>query len=160
MDGTLCDVRSIRHHITGFEDAGLRRNFHAFHSDSIECPAHPAVADLARQVSAAGIQTVIVTAREAKWGFHTALWLREQGIGYDAMLMRDNGDYRSDVHVKRAIAKRVLRRWMPLVAVDDREDIIEVWRENGIPTLKVQDDGSIDRSELPHTLTSLLEVAT
>lgn len=157
MDGTLCDVRSIRHYVAKSDAAGSRRDFHAFHSESINCPAHATVADLARQVSAAGIKTVIVTAREAKWGIHTALWLREQGIEYDAMLMRDDGDYRSDADVKRSIAVRLLLEYVPLVAVDDRDDIIDVWREKGIPTLKVHDDGAINRSELPTALTALLQ---
>ncbi|WP_092501608.1 hypothetical protein [Agrococcus jejuensis] len=36
VDGTLCDVRSIRHHVDGTG----RRNFDAFHAESIDCPPH------------------------------------------------------------------------------------------------------------------------
>lgn len=160
MDGTLCDVRSIRHHLEANPASGLKRNFHAFHAASIECPAHPQVAALARELSAAGLRIVITTAREAKWSFHTALWLRDLDIEYDAMLMRENGDFRPDADVKRALVPQLFARYTPVAAVDDRDDIIEVWRESGIPTVKVTEAGEIERSGLPAALQSVLTAAS
>lgn len=159
MDGTLCDVRSIRHHLEADPATGKKRNFHAFHSASMECPPHPQVATLAREVSAAGARIVITTAREARWSFHTALWLRDREITYDAMLMRDNGDFRPDAEVKRSLIPQLLARYSPVAAIDDRDDIIEVWRESGISTVKAHDDGVIDRLTLPPALDALLEFA-
>lgn len=156
MDGTLCDVRSIRHHLQRNATNNGQRDFRAFHSASIDCPPNHQVAALAREVSSAGLQIVIVTARENKWSFHTALWLYENKIEYTHMLMRSKGDYRPDVDIKREIATQVLKKYNPLLAVDDRDDIIEVWRERMIPTLKVREDGSIDQSQIPPALKRLL----
>lgn len=157
MDGTLCDVRSIRHHLEWNSATCSKRNFHAFHSASIDCPPHPQVVALARELSEAGVSIVITTAREAKWSFHTALWLEELGIPYDAMLMRENGDYRPDVEAKRSLLSELLVRFTPVAALDDRDDVIGVWREGGISTLKVTEGGEVERSALPAVLKSLLE---
>ena len=43
MDGTLCDVRSIRHYV---QYKPNHRNFHKFHGESINCPAYPEVKEL------------------------------------------------------------------------------------------------------------------
>jgi beta-phosphoglucomutase-like phosphatase (HAD superfamily) len=143
MDGTLCDVRSVRHFVEpppGVE--GFKRNFHAFHSASLECPAHQPVIDLLDHCRGAGLKVLVVSAREARWGFLTALWLREHDIAYDEMLLRHSGDYRSDVEVKQEIAKQLLERFQPVLAIDDRYEVIEVWHSYGIPTVQIEEDGT------------------
>ena len=146
MDGTLCDVRSIRNLVENSSDGATprKRDFHAFHSASIDCPAHRAVVDLLDEVRALGLSIVIVSAREARWSFLTALWLRENGVPYDEMFLRDNGDYRRDDEVKADIAKSLLRRYAPVLAIDDRPDIIDVWHSFGIPTARVLEDGNLE----------------
>lgn len=144
LDGTLCDVRSIRHFVEEpLSDAPFRRDFEAFHSASLECPSFPAVVDLLHELRSEGLLILVVSAREARWAFLSALWLEEQGVAYDEMFLRINGDHRPDVEIKHEIAKEVLRRFRPHLAIDDRDDIIEVWRSFGIPALKVLSDGTI-----------------
>lgn len=146
MDGTLCDVRSIRNLVEHASDGAppRKRDFHAFHSASIDCPAHRPVVDLLDEVRALGLSIVIVSAREARWAFLTAIWLREHGVAYDEMFLRDNGDYRRDDEVKADIARSVLRRYAPVLAIDDRPDIIQVWHSFGIPTARVLEDGKLE----------------
>jgi beta-phosphoglucomutase-like phosphatase (HAD superfamily) len=139
MDGTLCDVRSVRHFVeasTG--DERFRRNFNAFHSAALECPAHPAVVALLDRLQGEGVEILVVSAREAKWGFQTAIWLDEHDIAYDDMFLRANGDNRPDSDVKREIASQLVQRFRPVVAIDDRDDIIDVWHAFGIPTVLVR----------------------
>ncbi|HET6152017.1 MAG TPA: hypothetical protein VFE15_03625 [Marmoricola sp.] len=138
MDGTLCDVRTIRHFVEG-----RRRNFHAFHSASVSCPPYPEVLEVVEAARASGLAILVVTAREARWSFHTALWLREHGIAYDEMLMRRTGDHRPDSAVKTQIARRLVRRYDPVLAVDDRTEIIAVWHRFGISSRHVDDDGRV-----------------
>ena len=151
MDGTLCDVRSIRHLVERPVDgaAARGRDFHSFHSASLECPAHQPVVDLLGTLRDRGLKVVIVSAREARWAFMTAIWLREHDVDYDDMFLRENGDSRRDDEVKADIARCLIRRYTPVLAVEDRTDIIQVWHSCGIPTARVLEDGTLESHLAP-----------
>ncbi|MET8676571.1 hypothetical protein ABZW18_02940 [Streptomyces sp. NPDC004647] len=138
MDGTLCDVRQIRHLING------PGGFHAFHAASASCPPHPHVVDAARAAHAAGMAVLIVTARTARFRHHTAMWLALHDVPSDAMWMRANGDGRPDVEVKRDILARIRTRFTPVHAWDDNPNVLRLWAEKGIPATVVP--GWEDRS--------------
>ena len=128
MDGTLCDVRQIRHLVMG-----TSRNFEKFHRESVNCPPHSHVVEAAHKVRAGGHAVLIVTARKAKFRNHTAMWLALNGVPSDAMLMRADHDNRKDVEVKRDILRQIRRTWNPIHAWDDNPSIISLWEEEGIP---------------------------
>ncbi|MDO4686185.1 MAG: HAD family acid phosphatase [Corynebacterium sp.] len=144
MDGTLCDVRTIRHIVTSNPK---HRNFHKFHNASIDCPAYPQVVNLYRALQAQGIAMIVVTARTEHFSFLTNLWLRDHGLACDELLMRANKDQRPDHAVKQDLLQKILRQYRPIVAVDDRPQIAEVWRSNGIPTIMVSESGDVDLSD-------------
>ncbi|QEE60280.1 hypothetical protein FVA74_00895 [Salinibacterium sp. dk2585] len=146
MDGTLCDVRSIRHFVE--EGAGASaRDFMAFHDASINCPPFPHVLALLKAASRRSMRVLIVTGREDRWSFHTTLWLAENDVPFDDIYMRPRGDYRSDALLKADFARAILRQYRPLLAVDDRDDIIEVWANAGIPTAKVTEAGTLVKAD-------------
>lgn len=127
MDGTLCDVRGIRHLLDG------PGRFHAFHTASVDCPPNQWVVDAARTHHAAGRAVLIVTARAARYRHHTAWWLALHGVPSDAMWMRGHNDYRPDYEVKRDILASIRRRYRPVMAYDDNPAVLQLWREEGIP---------------------------
>ncbi len=150
IDGTLCDVRAIRSLVEApAGEAPFRRDFHAFHSASLDCPSHPAVVELVARLRDAGLLTIIVSGREERWAFLTAIWLDEHHVIYDHMALRPNGDYRPDSDIKQEIARELVRRYLPIVAIDDRDDVIDVWHSFGIPTVKVLSDGHLASVEIP-----------
>ena len=58
-------------------------------------------------------------------------WLRTYGVQYDDILMRQQGDYRSDVEVKKEFLglsgkENVIRVW------DDRAQVVTYWRSEGL----------------------------
>ncbi|AEW98359.1 hypothetical protein SCATT_p01660 (plasmid) [Streptantibioticus cattleyicolor NRRL 8057 = DSM 46488] len=126
MDGTLCDVRRIRHLIDG------PGSFHAFHTASVDCPPHAWVVDAARAHHAAGRAVLVVTARSARYRHHTAWWLALHGVPSEAMWMRGRQDHRPDYAVKRDILASIRRRYRPVMAYDDNPEVIRLWREEGI----------------------------
>lgn len=132
MDGTLCDVSSVRHHVKGRE-----RNFDAFHRDSLSCPPHHWVADTARWVHSSGHGVLILTGRMAKWREGTARWLEKWNIPFDELLTRADGDFRKDTVIKAELLANVRRRWQITEAIDDNPAIVELWRSEGIPTTVV-----------------------
>lgn len=130
VDGTLCDVRSIRHFVER-EGAGAK-DFNAFHAASIDCPVNGDVKALLLLSREAGFRTVVVTGRPARWSFLTSVWLQENGIPYDELVLRVERDTRSDREVKRDIALQLTARYTVRFAVDDRSDILDIWNDAGI----------------------------
>jgi phosphoglycolate phosphatase-like HAD superfamily hydrolase len=128
IDGTLCDVSSIRHLVTGGT-----RNFDAFHRESINCPPHSHVVEAARNSEAEDIAPLIVTARDARYRNVTAFWLAMHHIPSEALYMRRWGDWRPDYEVKRDILARIRDRYDVVEAWDDNPNVIRLWGEEGIP---------------------------
>lgn len=128
MDGTLCDVTSIRHHVTG-----AKRNFHAFHTESASCPPHPHVVEAARRMHREGKAVLIVTARKRRYERLTGFWLALHQVPSDGLYMRADEDDRPDYEVKRDILARIRRRYRPVLAWDDNPAVIQLWQEEGIP---------------------------
>jgi hypothetical protein len=161
VDGTLCDVRGIQHFVAAPPGATrFKANFHKFHSASINCPPHAAVADLAVRVRTAGFAVLVVTGREEKWSLLTASWLARNGIEYDELLVRANLDYRSDTVIKSEIERRIAERYEARLAVDDRAEIIAVWHDAGIPTARVTPEGDVLPVDWPIGVTVDSRLAT
>lgn len=132
IDGTLCNVESIRHHVSG-----ERRDFDAFHLESVNCPPHPHVVEAARQSLVEGVAPLIVTARQAKYRNVTAFWLAMHDVPSEALFMRATGDMRPDYEVKRDILARIRTRYDVIEAWDDNPSVIRLWTEEKIPTILV-----------------------
>ena len=149
-DGTLCDVRSVQHFVSNPDGTKAKKpNFHKFHAGSANCPPHEEVAGLARRAHESGMGVVVVTGREARWRDMTAKWLKKNGIPYDALITRGSNDYRPDHVVKTELLQRVQRSFRPVLAVDDRPDIIKVWHDAGIPAVQVDKEGALGPVDTP-----------
>lgn len=131
VDGTLCNVSSIRHYLRGDQ-----RDFESFHRESVNCPPNEWVAQLARDMNEY-YAIIVVTARKNRWFNPTWWWLNENGVPYDELFMRDDRDQRKDYVVKQEILNRIVKRYNPILAVDDNPNVIELWEQNDIPTIIV-----------------------
>lgn len=141
MDGTLADVRPIRHYVTG--DPKDRR-FDLFHWESVNVDPNLDVVHRVRQLHAEGIKVIIVTAREAKWRNHTAWFLAMHDIPSDMLFMRANGDYRADTIVKADILAAIRCNFDVVHAFDDNPSVIALWESEGIPVTVVEGFGFDD----------------
>jgi FMN phosphatase YigB (HAD superfamily) len=133
VDGTLADVREIRHLVMG-----RVKNFDKFHAESVNVPAHLHVIDMARKAKEAGHDVLIVTARNSKYRHQTAFWLALNGVPSDALFMRKDGDFRKDYFVKKDILEVIKQSWNVVHAIDDNPAIIKLWEENNIPTTIIE----------------------
>jgi len=129
VDGTLANVEAYRHYVMNGNS-----DFHSFHSESINAPSHPEVVDMVYNAMDEGHDILIVTARNAKWRNHTAMWLAMWNIPSDALFMRGDDDQRKDYLVKEDILAKIQKTWTVGHAVDDHPHVIRLWEENGIPT--------------------------
>jgi phosphoglycolate phosphatase-like HAD superfamily hydrolase len=120
MDGTLADVTGIRHHVMGKE-----RNFHKFHTESVNCPANLDVVEAAKKAHAEGRAVLIVTARAFRYAMPTMFWLKHNlPVPYDQLYMRATGDNRADSVVKREILDMIREDgYNPVRAYDDNPSI-------------------------------------
>jgi hypothetical protein len=130
VDGTLADVRSIRHHV-----AQKPKDFDAFHAASAHVPANQQAIDYVARHHAAGFVVVVVTARLQTWAGVTTTWLdRHLPVPFDGPFHRPDGDFRPDVQVKRDIHRYLSRHYDIRGAIDDNPNVIALWDELGIPT--------------------------
>lgn len=127
MDGTLCDVRKIRHLIHG------PGGFDAFHRASIDCPPHHWVLEAVQEAHEEGKAILIVTGRSWRHRNVTAMWLALHNVPSDALWMRRNGDMRKDFLVKRDILRRIRQLYNPVHAYDDNPAILDLWEQENIP---------------------------
>lgn len=137
MDGTLVNVSSIRHLVQGGPENNYKKDFDAFHRESVNCPAIPWVAAAARDASGLGYRVLQVTARQHKYIGPTSWWIAENFIPSDGLYMRATGDFRPDYVVKREILDRLLKRFDIVKAYDDNPAVVRLWSEYGIPCIVV-----------------------
>lgn len=140
MDGTLVDVSSIRHYVREGQlpDGSYSKvNFDAFHKASGLCPAIWPTVDKVMHYWERRLDILIVTARGRQYDKVTRDWLYKYSIPYNELFMRDVGDMRKDVDVKRDILAEIEERWTVVHAIDDNPNVITLWEENGIPTTVV-----------------------
>lgn len=137
VDGTLCDVRSVRHHVQVTPEQRYK-DFRAFHDAAASCPPHEWVAEAARQAEAAGLAVLVVTARMAQWMEQTVWWLLLNDVPFKQLYMRRNGDSRRDFEVKREILSLIRADgFNPVHAYDDNPNVLQLWTREGIPTTVV-----------------------
>lgn len=136
MDGTLCDVRGIRHLINPANPGG--RNFHAFHVESTGCPANQQALDEWDRAGREGHARIIVTARTMDYWQHTLWWLLLNGLEPDDAFMRRHRDFRPDNIVKdELLTQHILPRYNVVRAIDDNPAVIAVWQQHSIDTVTI-----------------------
>lgn len=140
VDGTICDVRTIRYLVDGTLKT---RNFKGFHGRSLECPPNLAVKRILELSRNLGYAILMVTSRQERWSFLTALWMKENDIAYDELYMRRNSDTRPDAEVKASILQSLSRRYSVSLAIDDNLSTLPVWINAKIPTIAIGSAGEV-----------------
>jgi len=89
--------------------------------------AHPSVAAI-----------IVISGREERARDITAHWLESEGVPFDLLLMRPNGDFRSDETVKEELFRRhVEPSYFVLGVMDDRDRVVRMWRRLGLVCFQV-----------------------
>ena len=85
---------------------------------------------------------ILVSGRDEVCREKTEKWLRGNDITYGMLLMRPEGDIRKDSIVKREIFENYIRDYYNIQFVlDDRNQVVEMWRSLGLKCLQVQEGG-------------------
>jgi len=142
IDGTLSDSRARDHH-------ARNRDWDAFHAHIMEDPPHEDAATLVRWLSSHDdIELIGCTGRNEKYRKHTDTWLRQHKIPLEHVLMRPEFDFRHDTEVKPELLRDWHRATMPATnmraqdrvafILDDRDKMVEAWREHGFNCWQVR----------------------
>lgn len=85
-----------------------------------------------------GKNVILVSGREDKYRDQTIEWLTKHSISYNFLLMRKSGDNRKDSIVKQEIYEDYIKpNWDVEFVLDDRNQVVKMWREQGLVCLQV-----------------------
>ncbi len=133
LDGTLANNEHRQHYVSN----GNKKWDLFFAEQSKDIPNKPIVELFHNLKQANKNKIFVVTARPENFREITNKWLSKYEIFPDRILMRKEGDRRSDVIVKKEILNSLRSEgFEPLFVVDDRACVVEMWRNEGITCLQ------------------------
>jgi predicted kinase len=122
IDGTL----ALRNNRTPFEYKKVGR-------DNVNQPVYNMVYNYAQ----AG-EVILLSGREDSCRKETEAWLKQYEVPYTYLYMRKAGDYRQDAVIKREIFEDCIKgKYYIQYVLDDRDQVVDMWRELGLLTLQV-----------------------
>lgn len=106
-----------------------------FSQDEVNDP----VVDILEAYRGKQVSIVLVSGRNSKYLPETLEWLDKKGIPHDAVFMtRKPEDNRKDVIIKQEIYdKHIKGKFNVLFVLDDRNQVVELWRSLGLTCLQV-----------------------
>lgn len=134
LDGTLCDCSHRRHFVSGG-----RKDYDKFNAACVDDPLVIPIAELVMAMYADDYEIIFCSGRGNEWRHETIEWIEDMRVVPNFHLyMRPEGDYRSDVVVKREMLRQIEQEgYEVLFVVDDRPDVLRMWRQEGLFTLAV-----------------------
>lgn len=133
LDGTLADISHRRPYLQ--KDPPDWKSFNAnIGGDTPNVP----ILELYRTLwDARKHNLIIITGRTEEQRIHTEQWLTWNNIPFEKLLMRPSGDFRPDHVIKEEILQRLIADgYKILLAVDDRQQVVDMWRRHGITCLQ------------------------
>lgn len=105
-----------------------------------EDTCHTTIADLVALIRQSGNAIVVMSGRDESSRADTQVWLDHHLGDYDELHMRPAGDRRPDYLIKAELFDQHVRdRWHVIAALDDRDQVVRMWRAMGLTCLQVAD---------------------
>lgn len=83
---------------------------------------------------------VFCSGRSERYRMQTIQWLQKNGLSYSDLFMRPESDSRKDWIVKENILDfEILPRYNPIMFIDDRTQVVQMWRRRGFVCLQCAD---------------------
>lgn len=136
IDGTLANVEHRRHFVQG-----PKKDFDAFYEAMVHDTIVVPVRDLLNMYIYRGWHVALCTGRPRAYYLETQRWLADNLVQYDELLMRPNSRrFDPDYQVKRDMLDQLRRAGhTPMIAVDDRDQVVRMWRDEGLTCFQVAD---------------------
>jgi len=98
------------------------------------------IADILKTYLLNGYIILLASGRSEQHRPQTERWLQKHNIQYNTLYMRVTGDIRKDAIVKREIYEHHMQgRYTIKFVLDDRNQVVELWRSLGLTVLQVAD---------------------
>lgn len=121
----ICDIDGTLAYLDPANPRGVYEHERAI-DDLLNGPVHRLLC-LYRE---AGYHILIVTGRTAAHRPVTEAWLQKHQVPYDAIWTRQDGDFRKDAIVKRALYEaHIAPRFAVDFVLDDRNQVVDMWRK-------------------------------
>ena len=135
VDGTLMDIEHRRHFVTQ-----RPKDFDAFRDpdDVMQDTPNTEIFDLAKSLWATGNRIIISTGRNERQRATTLKQLMMNGLSFSAIYMRGDTDFRPDDELKKGFLDKMRKDgFNPVMAVDDRQQVVDMFRAEGLRVLQV-----------------------
>lgn len=85
------------------------------------------------------VELILISGREEKYRKVTKDWLKKHGIThYKNFYMRKTGDFRKDFIIKKELFEKYIKgKYDILFVLDDRDQVVKMWRDEGLTCLQV-----------------------
>lgn len=140
IDGTIADVRHRLHYIQNEDGTKKAKpDWTAFHAACVDDPPFEDVIEIVNHLVYAvrDYRLYMLSGRNDVVRKETERWLADY-VGYVELHMRKAGDRRPDAEVKLEMVREL--GFTPdkvLCIFDDRQCVVDMWRENGYRVLQV-----------------------
>jgi len=143
MDGTMANINQRLAIATENPPPNKRMDWDLFLDPEImskyDIP-NPHVIHLVRVLSDSGHNILVTSARNERHRDVTALQLLNWEVNYKELYLRADGDFRRDDIVKGEIYRKILEDgYVPRIAIDDRNQVVQAWRKLGIHCWQVEE---------------------
>lgn len=133
VDGTLANITHRQVFLRS-----KPKNWPAFNKNMHLDNPHTDIIWLAKTFSELGHTIVICSGRGSENRQITIDWLNKHSVPFNALYMRELGDYRADNIVKLELLEKIREDFgNPFMVFDDRNSVCQMWRENGVRCLQV-----------------------
>ena len=129
LDGTLCNIEHLLHYIQG-----ARKDWPAFFRACVEDKPVHRVIQIAEAMSNSGHTIEVWSGRSDEVRPQTEAWLAQhlRVAFFHTLRMRKAGDHRQDYIVKAEWYDRLEPHERPVLAFDDRQQVVDMWRSKGV----------------------------
>jgi hypothetical protein len=136
IDGTIADCG---HRIIHISNPHGTKNWEVFNSMLNLDEPKTDVLRVVDALNADGYPIILVTGRSSRYQEATIQWLIKHRVPFRRLLMRKDGDYRSDHIIKREIYHEQIYPLFDVVGVfEDRDAVVDMWRKEGLTCFQVQ----------------------
>lgn len=142
IDGTIADLTHRLHHIKDAAGVPLKApNWDAFFDDCYDDEPIEKVWAVVHSLHEAGHDIIFLSGRSDRVRNLTTRWLQQYCLFNFWLYMRKNGDHRPDNQVKPELLdlaqkKIVFTDSEILCVLDDRRQVVDMWRERGLLCLQ------------------------
>ena len=147
IDGTLSNPEHRLHYVNGEQE----KDWNKFFAEMVNDTVNEDVVNLAMAIEDYAT-VIIVSGRPDSYKEQTTKWLHDHHIYFRELHMRKADDYRQDYIIKQEILADLKERYDIWFVVDDRQQVVDMWRREGLTCLQCATWEEKPVTLLPHQM--------